>query len=52
MIWTGIIGQVKAYVGGMNYNHFMYDMVSRWSSHARTVPTIKPMYMLWPWKMV
>ena len=27
MSMDGLTGQVKAYVGGMNYNHFMYDMV-------------------------
>ncbi|MBR5656946.1 MAG: transglycosylase domain-containing protein [Prevotella sp.] len=33
-------GQVKAYVGGLNYNHFMYDMVS--TGRRQVGSTIKP----------
>lgn len=33
-------GYVKAYVGGMNYNHFMYDMVS--TGRRQVGSTIKP----------
>ena len=32
--------QVKAYVGGLNYNHFMYDMVS--TGRRQVGSTIKP----------
>lgn len=33
-------GEVKAYVGGLNYSHFMYDMVT--SGHRQVGSTIKP----------
>ena len=33
-------GQVKAYVGGLNYTHFMYDMAS--AGHRQVGSTIKP----------
>ena len=40
MSMDGITGQVKAYVGGMNYNHFMYDMVM--GGRRQIGSTIKP----------
>lgn len=40
MSMDGLTGQVKAYVGGMNYNHFMYDMVM--GGRRQIGSTIKP----------
>lgn len=40
MSMDGLTGQVKAYVGGMNYNHFMYDMVL--GGRRQIGSTIKP----------
>ena len=40
MSMDGLTGQVKAYVGGMNYNHFMYDMVM--DGRRQIGSTIKP----------
>ncbi|MGP1591519.1 MAG: transglycosylase domain-containing protein [Prevotella sp.] len=40
MSMDGLTGQVKAYVGGMNYNHFMYDMVM--GGRRQMGSTIKP----------
>ena len=40
MSMDGLTGQVKAYVGGMNYNHFMYDMVM--GGRRKIGSTIKP----------
>ena len=40
MSMDGLTGHVKAYVGGMNYNHFMYDMVM--GGRRQMGSTIKP----------
>ena len=40
MSMDGLTGQVKAYGGGMNYNHFMYDMVM--GGRRQIGSTIKP----------
>lgn len=40
MSMDGLTGQVKAYVGGMNYNYFMYDMVM--GGRRQIGSTIKP----------
>ena len=40
MSMDGLTGQVKAYVGGMSYNHFMYDMVM--GGRRQIGSTIKP----------
>lgn len=40
MSMDGTNGQVKAYVGGMDYNHFMYDMVM--GGRRQVGSTIKP----------
>ena len=40
MSMDGLTGQVKAYVGGMDYNHFMYDMVM--GGRRQIGSTIKP----------
>ena len=40
MSMDGLTGHVKAYVGGMNYNHFMYDMVM--GGRRQIGSTIKP----------
>ena len=38
-------GAVKAYVGGLDYNHFMYDMVT--GGHRQIGSTIKPVLYAW-----
>ena len=40
MSMDGLTGHVKAYVGGMNHNHFMYDMVM--GGRRQMGSTIKP----------